>query len=62
MSDAISIVVLGLFIALTSLCVIAAKNFLGVSFLIACLIAVPMAFLIGIVAIWLLGKTGKGKK
>jgi len=62
MSDLGSIVVIGFFILLTSLCVIAVKSLLGVSFLVACLVAGPAAFVIGMLVIWLLGKAGNKRQ
>lgn len=58
MMDTGSVIVIGFFIVLSSLCVIAAKSLLGVSFTVACLIGGSGAFVIGMLVVWLLGKTG----
>jgi hypothetical protein len=62
MEDIGSIVVVAAFILLTSVCVIAAKSLLGVSFFVACLIGGICGFLIGMLIVWLLGKMNSGRQ
>lgn len=60
--DTGSVVVTVFFIILTAICIAAAKNLLGVSFLAACLIGAPSAFGIGMAIIWLLARFGSKRR
>ena len=54
--DAASIIVVGGFIVLTSVCIVAVQKLWTVSFLAACGIGIPAAYAIGMITVWLLGK------
>lgn len=57
--DIISLVVVVGFIVLSSVCIVVVKNVLGVSFLAACGIGVPIGYVVGMIILWLLGATSR---
>ena len=60
--DATSAIVAGGFIVLTAICIVAIKKFWATSFLVACGIGIPAAFVIGMMIVWLLGKLSGPKR
>ncbi len=60
--DAGSIIVVGGFIALSAVCIVAVAKLWSVSFLATCGIGIPIAFVIGMMTIWLLGKLSGPKR
>ena len=60
--DAASTIVVGGFIALTAVCIVAVKKLWAVSFLAACGIGIPAAFVIGMITVWLLGELSGPKR
>ena len=60
--DSASIIVGGGFVVLTAVCIVLAKKLFVVSFGIACGIGIPVAFGVGMIAVWLLGRLSDRKR
>ncbi len=60
--DVGSIVVNAGFMILAAICIVAVKKLWAVSFLAACGIGIPAAFVIGMATVWLLAKLSGPKR
>ncbi len=54
--NSVSTIIAGMFVILTAICIAVVKKLCATSFFIASGIGIPLAFVLGMMTIWFLGK------